>query len=117
MPTTQMRPGSNIPMPSIKKLHRSIPEKLKIVSREVYIIGGPGKFDLMLALFKDETVKFSLDGGGVLFVKIDSISKKADGWIITGRTTEDNQQEFLREFQCWYTTNGNSGHLAIFANE
>lgn len=56
------------------------------------ITDGPGKFDLMLALFEGKHVQFKIQGNPFLKVQINSVGAEdgsRESWLIAGGILED----------------------------
>lgn len=75
------------------------------------ITGGPGKFDLMQALFAGKEVTFTLENGQKLAVRISSIQREDgsnESWNLEGWFTHVLNN---RAFKAYYATSGNHGTL------
>jgi hypothetical protein len=79
----------------------------------INIIGGPGKFELMLALFEGREITFTLEGGAQKTVKLNTIQRE-DGsnqsWNLDGYTVGPTPN---MKFHAYYTTRGNHGTYSL----
>ena len=81
-----------------------------MTQREKGITAGPGKFDLMNALFIGAKVTFTLEGGEKVLTQINKVeaedgsreSWNLQGYIMNGRN---------EKFRGYYSTRGNKGHF------
>ncbi len=77
----------------------------------VNITGGPGKFDLMLALFEGQEIFLNLENGITGYrVRISSIQREdgsSQSWNLKGWVVDSPSQTF----HAYYSTKGNHGFL------
>lgn len=73
------------------------------------IICGPGKFDLMLALFAGKEVVFTMENGQKLTVRISSVQREdgsSESWNLEGEVMNCLTD---RKFVGYYSTRRNKG--------
>ncbi|MDD5099185.1 MAG: hypothetical protein PHP35_02475 [Candidatus Colwellbacteria bacterium] len=78
------------------------------------IINGPGKFDLMNALFIGSEVTFTLDSKEVIIVRIDLIQAEDgshESWNFEGFVKSS------RWIKGYYSTKNRTGHAQFFSHK
>ena len=82
-----------------------------MTQEHINIVGGPGKFELMLALFEGREIIFNLEGGYKRTVSLDALQRE-DGsnqsWNLDGYIVGTFQR-----FHAYYTTRGNHGVYSL----
>jgi hypothetical protein len=76
--------------------------------KNIKIVGGPGKFELMVSFFEGRDITFTLAGGKKIMVRLNTIQRE-DGsnqsWNINGYPINSPG----KGFRAYYTTRGNDG--------
>ena len=82
------------------------------MAQNIKIVGGPGKFELMLAIFEGKEVTFTFEEGTKKTVRLDSIQREDgsnESWNIQGHYSPGHFPPI--DFRLYYTTRGNHGRL------
>ncbi len=77
------------------------------------IIDGPGKFDLMAALFDGKRVFFTIEGGDKVEAQMNSVAIEdgsRESWLISGRIVGSGSWQ---KFSGYFETRKRHGHLEI----
>ncbi len=82
---------------------------------EIRIVGGPGKFGLVLGLFDGKRLEFTIDNPGrkskiaVLLASVESVDGSRENWNIKGVILSHEKSDTDVKFNGYYTTCGCKG--------